>query len=123
LTYPHCRRSVAVRETHDHPPERTSGRPYYFTFDEATASFTVDAEGDVPTIPIYVTFNINPLASNPMGYAPLWQVVVYDDAKFDSVDNLETAMAAASPPLVADAGDVNCPIVVVASATDGGAGD
>jgi hypothetical protein len=119
----------------------------YFSFGEATDPLTTDSNGDVPVIPIYVTFNIDPTASNAMsgppsgfmtepgtmqthnvvdvlptssGYSPLWQVVVYPDAQFDSVSNLATAMAAATPPLVADAGDVNCPVVAIVSASDAG---
>jgi hypothetical protein len=104
----------------------------YFNFTEATLTLT---SGDVPTAPIYVTFNINPDQPNggppsgfetetgsmqthnvaaalpgQSGYSPLWAVGIYDDADFSSVANLTTAMAAT---LVAAGPLVNCPIVSV----------
>lgn len=107
---------------------------YYFNF--AEKAITTDSMGQVPVIPIYVSFNINP--NQPNGgpssgfktepgttqthnvvtalpsdsyYTPLWAVTVYDNNSFDSVTNETTAMAA--PILVPDAGNVNCPIVAI----------
>lgn len=105
---------------------------YYFNFSEK--ALTTNSAGQVPVIPIYVTFNINPnqpnggpssgietepgsaqthnvisaLPTDP-GYSPLWAVAVYNDSSFNSVNNWTTAMAA--PVLVPDAGNVNCPVV------------
>ncbi|WP_188935068.1 hypothetical protein [Puia dinghuensis] len=105
---------------------------YYFTFGEKALS--VNASGQVPTAPIYVSFNINPgqpnggpasgfktepgstqthnvIASLPSdaGYSPLWAVTVYDNNSFGSVKDLPSATAA--PVLVPFAGNVNCPVV------------
>jgi hypothetical protein len=107
---------------------------YYFNF--AEKSITTTSMGQVPVIPIYVAFNINP--NQPNGgpasgfetvpgstqthnvvtalpsdsyYSPLWAVAVYDNNSFNSVSNETTAMAA--PILVPNAGDVNCPIVAI----------
>ncbi len=91
----------------------------------------------VPLSPIYVTFNVNPdedgggpasgfvteegstqthnvVATVPgdEGYSPLWLVNVYDNAAFDSVSDLETAMDAEQ--LAAGVATVNCPVVSVA---------
>jgi len=44
-------------------------------------------------------------------YSPLWIVYVYYNADFDSVKNLETAMAAII--LVEAAMNVNCPVVFI----------
>jgi hypothetical protein len=104
----------------------------YFNFSEHMLAAT---NGQVPVSPIYVTFNKNPgemgggpssgfktesdsmqthnvpatLPSDP-GYSPLWDVRVYDNAKFDTVKDLTSAIAAMATP--ADA-KVNCPIVYV----------
>jgi hypothetical protein len=107
---------------------------YYFNF--AEKSITTTSMGQVPVIPIYVAFSINP--NQPNGgpasgfetvpgstqthnvvtalpsdsyYSPLWAVAVYDNNSFNSVSNETTAMAA--PILVPNAGDVNCPIVAI----------
>ena len=105
---------------------------YYFNFAEAALS--VNSSGQVPVAPIYVTFNINPGQPNggpssgfemepgsaqthnvisvipsDAGYSPLWAVVAYDNASFNSVKDLNTAMMA--PVLVPNAGTVNCPVV------------
>jgi hypothetical protein len=106
---------------------------YYFNFGEAPLATT--AAGDVPTSPIFVTFNINPdqpgggppsgfrteqgtaqthnvLATLPgeAGYSPLWEVFPYDNAAFAGVMDLMTAAAAPNFGLAAL---VNCPIVSV----------
>jgi hypothetical protein len=107
---------------------------YYFNFLEADLSATL--EGNTPTSPIYVTFNINPgdpgggppsgamvetgtsqthnvIATIPgdLDYSPLWAVNVYDNADFDNVSNLATAEAANI--LMENAMYVNCPVVSV----------
>lgn len=107
---------------------------YYFTFGEK--ALTVNASGQVPVVPIWVTFNVNPDQPNggpasgfktetgssqthnvisalptDAGYSPLWAVVVYDNMSFGSVSNMTTA--AAAPVLVPNAGNVNCPVVNV----------
>jgi hypothetical protein len=99
----------------------------YFSFEEAPLSGAI-----VPTSPIYVTFNINPdqpdggppsgfvtepdgvqthnvLGSVPgqAGYSPLWSVVIYDNADFDNVSDLTSAMAATT---IAGGPNVNCPL-------------
>ena len=104
---------------------------FYFTFEEKMLAL---ASGKVPVSPIYVTFNINPgmtgggpasgfvmetgtmqthnvLATIPAdaSYSPLWSVQIYDNASFNSVTDLSSAMAA--PLLVASAALVNCPTV------------
>ncbi len=106
----------------------------YFNFAESPLSVT--AQGMVPEVPIYVTFNIDPSQPNggpgsgfktetgsdqthnvvsvlpqQAGYSPLWVVVVYDNTAFASVSDYTTAMAA--PLLVPNAGSVNCPVVKV----------
>ncbi len=114
----------------------------YFLFEEAPLTVT---DGSVPVSPIYVTFNTNPgmdgggpqsgfmtemgidrthnvVATLPGddGYSPLWSVSVYDNADFDAVSDLESAMAATL--LEAGTATVNCPIVAVGreSRTTGG---
>jgi hypothetical protein len=106
---------------------------FYFNFGEAP--LTTTAIGEVPTSPIFVTFNINadlPNGGPPSGfrtetgtvqthnvvatlpsqtgYSPLWAVLPYDNAEFDDVHDLGSAAAARGFPL---AGYVNCPIVLV----------
>jgi len=106
----------------------------YFHFGEAPLVTT--AGGLVPTSPIYVTFNVNPgadgggppsgfvtepgtsqthnvIASVPgePGYSPLWAVNIYDNADFDAVADLDTALTA--NVLVPYAAMVNCPVVEV----------
>ncbi len=106
---------------------------YYFSFTEKNL---VASAGKVPVSPIYVSFNINPSDSNPnsgpasgfkaetgtdqthnvvstlpadAGYSPLWYVSAYDNAEFDSVDDLASAQAATSAG--SGLATVNCPIV------------
>src|SRR5262249_2479038 len=92
--------------------------------------------GNVPVSPIYVTFNKNPdeMGGGPgsgfktepgsmqthnvpgtvpsdAAYSSLWDVQVYSNAKFDSVKDLTSALAAMAMPAGAK---VNCPIVSVA---------
>lgn len=103
----------------------------YFNFSEASLSPT--AEDQVPTSPIFVTFNINPdedgggppsgfmtepgtsqthnvIATDPddAGYSPLWEVMPYDNASFDMVTDL---MSAINAPGFGTAALVNCPVV------------
>ena len=107
---------------------------YYFTFSEA--EITTNPTSEVPTSPIYVTFNINPgspgggpasgfvtetgsvqthnvIATIPTDadYSPLWSVNIYDNTDFDNVSDLQTAMAATI--LATDDAYVNCPVVSV----------
>lgn len=107
---------------------------YYFNFGEKDLLAT--STGMVPLSPIYVSFNINPGQANggpdsgfktepgsvkthnvvatlpaDAGYSPLWNVVVYDNASFNTVNNLTTAAGAGI--LVPNAGNVNCPIVSI----------
>ncbi len=100
----------------------------YFNFDEAPLIATPD--GKVPIADIYVQFNDN--STGPSSgfktepgttqthnvidaypgepdYSPLWQVHVIDNADFDKVKNLETALQANI--LNPNAALVNCPIV------------
>jgi hypothetical protein len=103
----------------------------YFNFSEASLMGTA-----VPVSPIYVTFNVNPddpgggpgsgfvmedgtsqthnvVATLPEdeGYSPLWLVNVYDNADFELVSDLETAMSANL--LASGVATVNCPIATV----------
>jgi hypothetical protein len=106
----------------------------YFHFGERSDLALVG--GAVPTSPIYVTFNINPdqtgggpasgfvveegteqthnvvgaLPSDP-AYSPLWGVIAYDNADFESVSDLASAETASI--LVNGAGNVNCPLVAI----------
>jgi len=107
---------------------------YYFNFSEKAISVT--STGNVPLVPIYVSFNINPnlpnggpgsgfkteagstqthnvistIPSDP-AYSPLWTVKVYDNAAFNNVMDLQSATTA--PLLVNDAGSVNCPVISI----------
>lgn len=106
---------------------------HYFNFGEAPLEPTTS--GEVPTSPIFVTFNINPeepgggpgsgfmtepgteqthnvVATLPdqTGYSPLWEVFVYDNADFDEVSDLASAQAAT---IFGMAAFVNCPVVFV----------
>jgi hypothetical protein len=103
----------------------------YFLFEEDSYE-TMD--NTVPLSPIYVSFNTNPgqagggpasgfmtesgsaqthnvVATLPgdAGYSPLWMVNVYDNADFDSVSDLDSAMDATI--LAEGAAMVNCPVV------------
>jgi hypothetical protein len=110
---------------------------FYFNFAEAPIMVTGD--GMVPVSDIYVCFNINPGEPGggpPSGfktdstgrthnvpatlpgdadYSPLWSVNIYDNADFDMVHDLASAMNANI--LVVGAALVNCPIVEVSNAT------
>lgn len=106
---------------------------FYFNFGEAALTTTPD--GEVPTSPIYVSFNVNPgeagggpasgfkaedgtdqthnvLATLPgdEGYSPYWDVFVYDNAEFDAVTDLASAQAAT---ILGPGPFVNCPVVLV----------
>ena len=108
---------------------------YYFNFLEKELTAV---SGKVPTSDIYVSFNINPDMDGggpPSGfktengtatgqthnvpetiptdaaYSPLWDVQIYDNADFDNVEDLSTALAATI--MATDAAIVNCPIVTV----------
>ncbi|MEJ2052374.1 MAG: T9SS type A sorting domain-containing protein [Calditrichaceae bacterium] len=112
---------------------------YYFNFSEK--ALMTNESDMVPLSPIYVTFNINPdmegggpasgfvteegsdqshnvPSTLPMdaGYSPLWSVNVYDNADFDNVKNLETAVAANI--LATGVANVNCPIVSITASID-----
>ncbi|WP_255196412.1 hypothetical protein [Halorarius litoreus] len=103
----------------------------YFEFSEAPLSSSGES---VPVSPIYVTFNVNPgedgggppsgfktesgtdrthnvVATVPgdEGYSPLWLVNIYDNADFEMVADLDSAMAANQ--LASGAATVNCPVV------------
>jgi hypothetical protein len=107
---------------------------YYFSFMEAPLE--VNDNDLVPTSPIHVTFNINPeedgggpasgfvvemdtdqthnvVSTLPEdeGYSPLWYVNVYDNADFDSVSDLASALDAEQ--LADGVANVNCPIVSI----------
>jgi len=106
---------------------------YYFLFEEEPLG---EQSGDVPTSPIYVTFEVNPgedgggppsgfateadgdrthnvVATVPgdTGYSPLWDVNIYDNAEFGDVSDLESALEA--DILESSAAQVNCPVVSV----------
>ncbi|HTQ06157.1 MAG TPA: hypothetical protein VMI54_19985 [Polyangiaceae bacterium] len=102
---------------------------HYFTFGEKAGGLKAE-NGQVPTSPIWVTFNDdskgpasgfetepgsvqthNVTGSLPSGsdYSPLWDVTPYPDAHFDDVSDATTAIAAAGDGAVA--ATVNCPIV------------
>ena len=106
---------------------------HYFNFFEAPLEVT--ASGEVPTSPIFVTFNVNPdqpgggppsgfetegdgvqthnvTADVPQDadYSPLWEVMPYDNASFDDVHDLASALQA---PGFGTAAVVNCPVVFV----------
>lgn len=105
----------------------------YFNFVEKELMTT---SGNVPAIPIYVCFNVNPdqngggpgsgfktengtttthnvVSALPTdaSYSPLWNVDAYDNANFSMVTNLMTAQSANSKGM--GLGLVNCPIVSV----------
>ncbi|PSQ12896.1 hypothetical protein BRC93_00730 [Halobacteriales archaeon QS_5_70_15] len=106
---------------------------YYFLFEGDPLE---EQSGDVPTSPIYVTFEVNPgedgggppsgfateaesdqshdvVATVPgdAGYSPLWDVNIYDNAEFGDVSDLESALEA--DVLESSAARVNCPVVSV----------
>ena len=105
----------------------------YFTFEEKALSAS---GGGVPTSPIYVCFNLNPAETGggpPSGfkvetgtvqthnvvatiptsgsYSPLWVVNAFDNADFNNVDDLASALAASS--VGSGLATVNCPVVTV----------
>ena len=105
----------------------------YFSFEEKSLNVSPE-DPAVPLSPIYVTFNINPdqpdggpssgfvnedgttqthnvVATLPQddAYSPLWSVNAYDNADFDAVWDLSTAIAA--DILGSGVAMVNCPIV------------
>jgi len=109
---------------------------FYFNFNEAPVTAT--SSGAVPTSDIFVAFNVNP--DQPDGgpasgfmtqgssvqthnvvesvpgdadYSPLWDVMPYDNAAFDDVHDLSSAM---EPMNFGLAATVNCPIVFVGEA-------
>jgi hypothetical protein len=110
---------------------------FYFTFSER--ELMVNSGGMVPVSPIYVTFNINPgepgggppsgfmtdetgrthnvVATLPeqAAYSPLWSVNIYDNADFENVHDLASALAANI--LVFNAANVNCPVVAAGPST------
>ena len=111
----------------------------YFAFEEHP--LTLDAGGNVPLSPIYVSFNINPdqegggpasgFATEPgtsqthnvvatlpsdAAYSPLWAVNVYDNADFDSVSDLASAQ---QTNILGPGPTVNCPIVSVETDMEG----
>lgn len=105
---------------------------YYFSFEEDMLS--TNGSGNVPTSPIYVTFNVNPPEGGPptgfvtesgtdqthnvlgslpgdLGYSPLWSVFVFDNADFADVMNFTTAVS--STVLASDVMTVNCPMAEI----------
>lgn len=107
---------------------------FYFNFG---APLTVTSAGNVPTSPIFVTFNVNPTQPNggppsgfrtepgtaqthnvvatipgDAGYSPFWEVIPYHNAYFGNVSDLASALAATNFGVAAL---VNCPIVFVGS--------
>lgn len=105
---------------------------HYFLFEEAALETT--GGGDVPTSPIFVSFNRNPDEENggpqsgfttetgsqqthnvvatlpdDAGYSPLWSVNVFDNADFEAVSDLSSATDATI--LGSGVATVNCPIV------------
>jgi hypothetical protein len=111
---------------------------YYFDFSEKQLMVELPEQGhpDVPLSEILVTFNINPDEEGggpPSGfmtesgtvqthnvletlpddedYSPLWDVDVYDNVDFDSVNDF--ASASAANILAEGVATVNCPVVSV----------
>lgn len=111
---------------------------YYFTFMED--EILSNSSGLVLLSPIYVTFNVNPDENNPdsgppsgfvmetgsvqthnviatipgdADYSPFWSVYIYDNADFDNVSDLPSALNANI--LMQGAAYVNCPVVYVES--------
>lgn len=112
---------------------------YYFDFSEAPLTAELPEEGhpDAPVSPIYVMFNVNPDPEDPSSgpasgfvteegsdqthnvvetlpgdeaYSPLWMVNVLDNAEFDAVTDLDSALEAT---VLGSPAHVNCPIVSV----------
>lgn len=99
---------------------------FYFNFSEKILTGTT-----VPTVPIFVTFNVNGVASSGFvtepgtnqthniigavpsdsGYSPLWSVSVYDNANFAGVTNISSLSSATI--LATNVANVNCPVVVI----------
>ena len=111
---------------------------FYFDFSEKKLIVDVPKEGhpDVPLSDILVSFNVNPdeegggpasgfrtesgtaqthnvveTLPEDAGYSPLWDVDVYDNVDFDTVDDYDSASAA--DVLAEGVATVNCPIVSV----------
>lgn len=111
---------------------------FYFDFSEKMITVELPPEGhpEVPLSDILVTFNINPDQPNggppsgfmtepgsaqthnvvetlpdDEGYSPFWDVDVYDNANFNSVNDYASAQAANI--LATGVALVNCPIVSV----------
>lgn len=111
---------------------------FYFSFEEKALTVDLPSEGhpNVPLSDIYVSFNINPGETGggpPSGfmtetgsqqthnvtetipadadYSPFWFVNVYDNADFDNVSDLSSAMNATI--LATGVANVNCPVVSV----------
>ena len=107
---------------------------YYFLFEEKELTSDVidmNSNAIVPLSHIYVTFNSNGDPSSGFvtedgtdqthnvietipsddDYSPLWHVDVYDNADFDQVNDLNSAMNATI--LEEGKANVNCPVVVV----------
>ncbi len=107
---------------------------YYFNFSEKM--LTTESDGTVPLSPIHVCFNINPgetgggpasgfvvetgtdqthnvVATLPEDalYSPLWLVFAYDNADFDNVSDLSSALAANNVGM--ELATVNCPVVSI----------
>jgi hypothetical protein len=129
--------TASMRHSADGSPAETVEGWYdgevvsYFLFEET--SLTAQ-DGSVPVSPIFVTFDTNPgqdgggPASGFMtedgsaqthnvtatlpgddAYSPLWSVNVYDNADFDSVEDLDRASSATI--LASGEVTVNCPVV------------
>lgn len=107
---------------------------YYFSYEEK--GLVVTDEGEIPTSPIYVTFNVNPNDTLPYSgpysgipiesgtaqthsviqtvpsdanYSPFWEVYVYDNADFEKVTDLNSAQSANI--LLEKVMYVNCPVI------------
>jgi len=129
--------STATKRLGDEPPDLVEGwyRDQVVSYFQFTEAPLAPNDGRVPVSPIYVSFNRNPdqpgggppsgfvaeadgvqthnvVSTLPgdAGYSPLWLVNVYDNADFDVVSDLPSAMAA--DQLAAGVATVNCPIVV-----------
>ncbi len=122
------------------PADETAAKPLWYegeiVFSLFFEALQVTAENQIPINDLYVTFNINPdqpgggppsgfvvetgtMQTHNVGaaippdpaYSPLWNANMYDNAEFDMVVDLPSAMQATI--LVPDAALVNCPVVQV----------